>query len=262
VPPAARHGPTAERVGSAAPWRLLDDLDSRLDAAGQMAADLALLDAVAAGGPSSLRCYRWRSPALTLGRFQPAADVDLAACRRIGVEVARRPTGGRALLHGADLTYAVAFPEPRGAEAGIDSVYRRVSGALIAGLARLGVEAAVARNDGSPGAVCMAGQQGADLRVGSRKVCGSAQVRHRGVVLQHGSVLLDRLPFDETDLVAGGGDRTALRSATVTLTELGAPTDPRVVADALAEGFREALDVDFTVTADPGALDLQSRPIG
>lgn len=227
-------------------WRLVDDLDTPLDGAAQMAADLALLDAVAGGAPPTLRLYRWSPPALTLGRFQPEADVDRAACARRGVEVVRRPTGGRALLHGADLTYAVAVPEPQGAGAGVDAVYRWLAGALIAGLARVGVSAAVARHEGPAGAVCMATQQGADLRVGDRKVCGSAQVRRDGVVLQHGSVLLDRLPFDETDLVVGPTDRAALRAATVTLAELGAPTDPRVVGQALVEGFRSALDVEFT----------------
>ena len=78
-----------------------------------MAADLALLDAVAAGGPPALRVYQWSPPALSLGRFQPEDDVDHDACRRAGVEVVRRPTGGRALLHGGDLTYAVAVRPPR-----------------------------------------------------------------------------------------------------------------------------------------------------
>ena len=253
MPGPAPSGP-ARRAGSPS-WRLVDDLDTPLDAAGQMAADLALLDAVVAGGPPVLRLYRWRPPALSLGRFQPEADVDAAACARRGVEVVRRPTGGRALLHGGDLTYAVALGEAAVGDAGagpgpgVDAVYRWLAGALIAGLARLGVDAAVAHHEGPAGAVCMATQQGADLRVGDRKVCGSAQVRHRGGVLQHGSVLLDRLPFDETDLVAGGGDREALRAATVTLRELGAPTEPRVVAAAVVEGFRLALDVEFTSTA-------------
>jgi lipoate-protein ligase A len=241
-------------------WRLVDDLDADLDAADQMAADLDLLDTVAAGGPPTLRCYRWRPPALTLGRFQPDADVDRDACARLGVEVVRRPTGGRALLHGADVTYAVALPEPGGTGAGVEAVYRHLARGLIAGLARLGVTAAVARHEGPGGAVCLATQQGADLRVGDRKVCGSAQVRQRGVVLQHGSVLLDRLAFDETDLVVGGGDRAALRAATVTLAELGASTDPRVVAHAVVDGFRSALDVDFTSTPHRGVLDLEPRP--
>ena len=121
--------------------------------------------------------------------------------RDSGSSVVRRPTGGQGLLHGGDLTYAVAMALPPGPDGGVDAVYRRLAGGLIAGLARLGVAAAVARHDGPAGPVCFAGQQGADLRVGDRKLCGSAQVRRDGAVLQHGSILLDRLAFDETDLL-------------------------------------------------------------
>lgn len=238
-------------------WVLVEDLAAAPggppDAAGQMDADLAMLDAVAAGGPPVLRLYRWDPPALSLGRFQPEDDVDHAACAARGVEVVRRPTGGRALLHGADLTYSAAFPQPPGDAGRVDALYEWLAGGLIAGLARLGVHAAVARNDGPAGPVCFAGQQGADLRVGERKLCGSAQVRRDGAVLQHGSVLLRRLPFDELDLVhARPGDRPVeearahLRATTVTLEELGAPTDPGVVAEALVEGFASGLDLQFT----------------
>jgi lipoate-protein ligase A len=231
-------------------WRLVDDRDARLDGAAHMAADVALLDRVAAGEAPTLRLYRWRPPALSLGRFQADDDVDRDACARFGVEVVRRPTGGKGLLHGGDLTYAVALPRPEGAAGGVDAVYELLAGGLIAGLATLGVEAAIARHDGPAGPVCFAAQQGADLRVGDRKLCGSAQVRHAGAVLQHGSILLERLPFDETDLlVARLGTpaitRERLQSATVTLGELGAATDPRVVGDALVEGFRTTLDVNL-----------------
>ena len=164
---------------------------------------------------------------------------------RLGVEVVRRPTGGRALLHGGDLTYAVALPA--GPAANVDATYAYLAGGLRAGLARLGVTAEIARHEGPAGAVCMATQQGADLRVGDRKVCGSAQVQRGAGVLQHGSILLDRLAFDETDLVVGEHDRAALQAATVTLAELGAAHAPRVVADAVLEGFVAALDLDFTV---------------
>jgi lipoate-protein ligase A len=235
---------------SRAVWRLVDDLDRVLDAAAQMAADEALLDEVAAGAPPALRLYRWRPPALSLGRFQPDDDVDPDACARFGVEVVRRPTGGMGLLHGGDLTYAVVMPRPAGPDGGVDPVYRLLAGGLIAGLARLGIDAAVARHDGPAGPVCLAGQQGADLRVGARKLCGSAQVRRAGAVLQHGSVLLERLPFDETDLLVArpgtpGVTRARLRAATVTLQELGAPTEAHAVAQALVEGFRSALDLDL-----------------
>ena len=230
-------------------WVLVDDLDRPRDAAGQMAADLALLDATAADGTPRLRLYRWDPPALSLGRFQPDDDVDTAACARLGVEVVRRPTGGRALLHGGDLTYAVTLPA--GPAANVDATYTYLASALRAGLDRVGVTAEVARHAGPAGAVCMATQQGADLRVGDRKVCGSAQVQRGPALLQHGSILLSRLPFDETDLIVGDHDRAALHAATVTLAELGAPTDGRVVAAALVDGFTASLDVDFTLAPAP-----------
>jgi lipoate-protein ligase A len=216
-----------------------------------MATDEALLDGVGAGASPALRLYRWAPPAVSLGRFQPRDDVDLDACSRLGVEVVRRPTGGQGLLHGADLTYAVAMPRPAGAAGGVDAVYSLLAGALIAGLARLGVDAAIARHDGPSGPVCFAGQQGADLRVEERKLCGSAQVRRDGAVLQHGSILLTRLAFDETDVLRPRPGSAAvtteqLRAATVTMEELGAPSTPHVVADALVEGFASTLDLQWS----------------
>ena len=88
-----------------------------------MGADVALLDELAAGGPPALRLYRWSAPAVSLGRFQRDDVVDPAACARLGVEVVRRPSGGRALLHGGDLTYAVTMPRPPGPAGGVDAVY-------------------------------------------------------------------------------------------------------------------------------------------
>lgn len=220
-----------------------------------MAADLACLDQVAAGGPPMLRFYSWDPPALSLGRFQPDHDVDLDACNARGVEVVRRPTGGKALLHGGDLTYAVALPRPDGAAGRVDALYRRLAGGLIAGLARLGVTATIGADAGAAGPVCFAAAQGADLRVGSRKLCGSAQVQRGRVVLQHGSVLLDRLPFDELDLLrpppgtdastATGPDaHRALRARSVTLRELGVDASGAELAAALVTGFAATLDLD------------------
>jgi lipoate-protein ligase A len=232
-----------------ATWRRVDDLDAARTASAQMARDLELLDEVASGAPPALRLYRWSPPALSLGRFQDRGDVDTDACTRLGVEVVRRPTGGKAILHGADLTYSVAMARPEGPAGSVDGVYGTIAGALIDGLARLGVHAAVAHHDGAAptgdGPACFTSMQGADLRVGERKLCGSAQVRRRqgrGAVLQHGSILLDRLAFDESALLRGA---PPLAAATVTLRELGAPSDAREVADALVEGFRATLDVDF-----------------
>ena len=221
-------------------WRLVDDIGREQSAIDQMDADLALLDDVQRRGVSTLRLYTWRGPTLSLGRFQPDDDVNHDACTNRGVEVVRRPTGGRALLHGGDLTYAAATRARRGRAGGVAAMYDWIAGGLIAGLAHLGVTAAVARQDGPSGPACFAGQQGADLRVGERKLSGSAQVWRDDYVLQHGSILLRRLSFDETDLLHGAGARDALRAATVTLDELGAPFEARHVAGALVDGFHAA----------------------
>ena len=245
-------------ISTARRWRLFDDLDAVVSGADQMARDTELLGEVARGAPPALRLYRWSPPALSLGRFQREDDVDHGACARLGVDVVRRPTGGRAILHGADLTYAVAMPRPSGAAGSVDGVYATIARALIAGLARIGVGALVARHDAAgtsgqaSGPACFASMQGADLRVGERKLCGSAQMRHRAAALQHGSILLDRLAFDETALLRGTTPRP-LTATTVTLRELGAPADAIVVADALVEGFRETLDIDFSFGVTVGS---------
>jgi len=148
----------------------------------------------------------------------------------------------------------VALPRPRGAAGHVDALYRMLAGGLIAGLARLGVSATIGSERGAAGPACFAAAQGADLRVGDRKVCGSAQVQRGSAVLQHGSVLLDRLPFDELDLLLDpigdtGADPTRahrdLQARSVTLRELGAETAPALVAAALVEGFAAALDLNL-----------------
>jgi lipoyl(octanoyl) transferase len=236
-------------------WRLVDDLDVPRDAAAQMAADLACLDEVAAGGEPVLRLYAWSPPALSLGRFQPETDVDAVRCAELGIEVVRRPTGGKALLHGADVTYAVALTRPAGPAGHVDAVYRTIAAGLVAGLASLGVAATVGEERGPAGPVCFAAAQGADLRVGDRKLCGSAQVQRGDAVLQHGSVLLDRLPYDEIDLLAGAppepGERDRIRAKRVTLHDLGVDADPETVGAAIVSGFETALDVTFASRVTP-----------
>jgi lipoate-protein ligase A len=241
-------------------WELVDDIDAVHSAEEQMRADLDLLERAGSADAPVLRLYTWSRPALSLGRFQPDADVDHDACERRGVEVVRRPTGGRALLHGGDLTYAVALPQPGGVQRSVDTIYRFVAAGLIAGLARLTVDAQVARHEGGGGPVCFSGQEGSDLRVGTRKVCGSAQVHRESAVLQHGSILLHRLDYDETDLIHGRHDPEALRRATVTTAELGASSDPRVVGAALVAGFRAALDLQFTSKTSVGAGPVPVGP--
>src|SRR5947199_849284 len=90
-------------------WRAL--ADEGLPGALNMAIDEALLDSVARGGPPAIRFYTWRPATLSLGVNQPVGEVDREACTRLGFDVVRRPTGGRAVLHQHELTYSLAAPE-------------------------------------------------------------------------------------------------------------------------------------------------------
>ena len=163
---------------------------------------------------------------------------------------AARPAAGRCSTAATSPTRSRcrARRAPRRRRRGLPDL---LAGGLIAGPGRASASTAeVARHDGPAGPVCFAAQQGADLRVGDRKLCGSAQVRRRGAVLQHGSILLDRLPFDETDLlVACPGTPTVTRAPARRHRHAGRSCGvadrPRVVADAVVEGFRTALDLDL-----------------
>src|SRR5438045_5104214 len=90
-------------------WRLL--VDAPASGAWNMAVDEVLLDGVAAGTtPPTIRFYGWTPPCLSLGYFQPFDVVDVDGCRALGVEVVRRPIGGRAILHDRELPYSVGLP--------------------------------------------------------------------------------------------------------------------------------------------------------
>src|SRR5260370_16902158 len=122
-----------------ASWRLIIDRTPRTGA-WNMALDEAIQGGVATGtAPPPLRFYQWAPPALSLGKRQPLDGVDLARCRRDGVDVVRRPTGGWAILHTDELTYSVAAlpDDPRTAGPILDA-YRRLIAGLVDGLRRLG----------------------------------------------------------------------------------------------------------------------------
>ena len=121
-------------------------IDEPLDGATNMARDAALLALLAHGGaPPTLRLYRWASPWLSLGRFQRAAAIDRAACSATGTQVVRRPSGGRALLHDNELTYALVLPTDSALGGGtITTSYQNISAGLCEALRRLGAAAALA----------------------------------------------------------------------------------------------------------------------
>lgn len=175
-------------------WRLIRS--GYLSGAMNMAIDDALLHAVAAGtsGPV-LRLYRWRPATLTLGYAQAAGEgVDLAACRQAGVDVVRRPTGGRAVYHDREVTYAVIAPVGGTFGGTVTESYRVIAGVLKNALQQLGlpVELVPGQLRGQVGrAVCFTAPAQHELLLDGCKVAGCAQKRRGQAFLQHGSIPVD-----------------------------------------------------------------------
>ncbi len=213
---------------SPAPARRLDD--PPLPGPVNMGRDEALL---ALRTAPTLRFYRWRRPTLSLGWFQPAADLPLEAVRARGGEVVRRPTGGKAILHEDELTYALCAPEEGPLGGGPAAAMRTVHEALAAELARqAGAEVrvrddAVLASDVPASPWCFLDSSPLDLALGGRKLLGSAARRRDGWILFHGSLVLTA-PAETPEVAA-----------------LGREPD----RDALAAALGAALDLDFR----PGA---------
>jgi lipoate-protein ligase A len=222
-----------------------------------MAVDEALLRSCANGvsGPL-LRLYGWAPPALSLGAHQKVVEAaDPEWLRERGYDLVRRPTGGRAVLHAGEVTYAVAAPlegEAAGpfAGQGIQEVYRLVAGGLHAGLRRLGIEAELVRGSARRDREaerrpdpCFTTPSRYELIWRGRKIAGSAQRRLPAAFLQHGSLPIDA---DEEEVTRATGRRELPEGWMVGLAEAaGRSVEPDEVARALREGFEEAFETDL-----------------
>lgn len=179
-------------------WRLVRT--GPLPGGMNMALDEVLLHEVAAGRSwPVLRLYQWRPEAVSLGYFQRNEGVDRAFCHSSGIDVVRRLTGGRAVLHGQEVTYAVIAGGSDHFPARVEESYRKIAEVLRATLRSLGIEAELAtpRREGRERALpaaCFEVAAGYELLCQGQKIAGSAQKRRGDFFLQHGSIPLELDP--------------------------------------------------------------------
>lgn len=243
-------------------WYFINSGPSR--ASFNMALDEALLDWHSVGLiPPVIRFYEWNPATLSIGYFQRAEqDINIEAVRNQGLGFVRRPTGGRAVLHDQELTYSVIVSEsyPTMPQT-VTEAYRVISEGLLIGFQQLGLDAYFSIPDTEEkqadlkkpkSAVCFDAPSWYELVVEGRKVAGSAQTRQKGVILQHGAILID---LDEEKLLsvfrfaseeAKEKMRKKLPEKAVAINDLAnRPVSVAECVNAFRDGFTKALDIEL-----------------
>lgn len=191
-------------------WRLIKD--SYHTGFMNMAIDEAIMIAHREGFvPPTIRFYQWSPPAVSLGYFQDLQkEIDVDTCKNMGIDIVRRPTGGKAVLHDKELTYSFIIKESHPlVNDSILETYKKISGGIIRGLFYLGIKADLVplreKLKSTPSgneakskiphsdikSICFSVPSQYEVQVKGKKIVGSAQVRKREIVLQHGSLLIE-----------------------------------------------------------------------
>jgi lipoyl(octanoyl) transferase len=219
-----------------------------------MALDQALLDRAERFGEAWLRLYTWEPHCLSFGRHEPARRrYDVERIQTLGLSVVRRPTGGRAVWHGRELTYAVTQPNPPPGP--LRKAYLAVHEVLARALRTLGADATLAptpaRTPGVDAGACFAQPAGGEIMVGGRKVVGSAQLRQGSAFLQHGSILLE----DDQAMVRAVSRGSAPPDLAAPLAALlGRTISLEEVTAAVAQAAADASPGDWERAPDPSPL--------
>jgi lipoate-protein ligase A len=205
----------------------------------------------------TLRLYWFEPPALSIGVNQGIGDIDEQACRDADIDVVRRPTGGRALLHDGCATYALSGPVDGSVfSGGIRASYRRIGEALAAAAQRLGLDQARAAPP-EPGPVhfgpsCLDSVAPYEILAAGHKLIASAQLRRGGAVLQHGSLRLTtgRVPVARLLHTRASGDASGAADPPA-LSEL---VGRRVTREEAFAAITASLEAAFDVEIEPGDL--------
>lgn len=179
--------------------------------ADQMAMDKAVLEHASEIGKPTMRVYFWKPYCISLGFHQSVKSIDMDRCRRDTIDVVRRPTGGRAVLHAEEVTYSVIIPKEHSFfSQNISDVYNKISMGLCAGIQKLGIPARLekrsldmrAHYQSSLAASCFSAAARNEILVEGKKLVGSAQRNLAMGILQHGSILVDEAHLNLPDYLS------------------------------------------------------------
>jgi lipoyl(octanoyl) transferase len=253
-------------------WRFISF--KRLNAFENMAIDEAIFrENQRIDSPPTLRFYSWSPPSVSLGYFQiTRKEINVEACRRHSVDIVRRPTGGKAVLHENDLTYAVIASEHNPLfPPDILGTYKVISSCIAEGLSELGIEAEMEGGGRSSQtdplkAACFSSPSRYELLAKKKKICGSAQLRSKGVFLQHGSILVDFDPVKTCAiLLSEESERDwqieKLRGSVTSIYEqIGTAVPTENICHVMKKSFEKRLDIELVegcLTPEEESLKLR-----
>jgi lipoate-protein ligase A len=220
-----------------------------------VAVDEAISEAVRQEiSPPTLRLYQWSRPSLSIGHFQKISDLDIDYCNKKDYPVVRRLTGGRAILHDAELTYSFsAKTGSRPFSTSLHENYSIISSAILLGLKSCGITAEVSfkrkRNTGQGNAACFKAVSYAEITIDGKKVIGSAQKRYTNGFMQHGSVLLGFNAGELSNVIRHGNECDF--SDITSINDVSADT----LSLSLKKGFEEALDIKL-ISDNPSIFEF------
>lgn len=204
----------------------------------------------------TIRFYDSHPAAVSIGYFQNAKkEVNIEKCKKAGVDIVRRMTGGRAVFHYNEITYSVvAGDREKAFPSDIAGTYKVISKCIVRGLAYLGINANL-DEDGriltkeKSDSFCFSVSSKNELLVGGRKICGSAQARKRGGFLQHGSMLLALDPEKTASFLLPARTPEQLdklsKSVTAVNIEIASVVEKSEIYFKLIKGFIEELGVNL-----------------
>lgn len=243
------------------PWRLISE--PAQSAALNMAIDEAIAIAFSEGkAPETLRLYRWEKPSFSIGSFQKLAANWITALEAQDIDIVRRMTGGRGLLHDHELTYSVvsSTAQPLFSK-GIQGAFQSIAQGLLAGLRQIGVEATLHTATRKPhperkNPLCFDAVSCYEITAQGKKLIGSAQRRWKNHFLQHGSLIIKQSKALQDE--PGHFPTRMISKNQITLAELmNTPLSPETLAHAIKTGFENALSLNL----EPGELSPYEKTL-
>lgn len=225
-------------------------IDTGFNAAyGNMAIDEAILSCCK---EPALRVYQWSSPSISVGYNQAVRkEINIEKCKENSIDIVRRVTGGKAVLHDKEITYSLILPE--GAIAlpqDVAESYKIIANALVFALQKIGVKAQIKQQPEKVATpICFNSQNWYELTVNEKKISGSAQRRLQGKILQHGPILMD-FDFEKNAVLFISNDSKELaenlrKKITSIKHELGIDISYKEMVDAVKYGFQKNFKMNF-----------------